>query len=156
MYWLIVVKDHRAGRGQIIPAMQVLTTRVRRGFWLLSPKNPYVRRIQPGDRGLFYLSSKQGKVLAGECTIISTLTPITNEIRNLVEGYPSSMLTHYLGIRGTLWANPIPAQQAVPEMSFVKNKARWAVYLQGTLHPITEEDYLLVKQMVEAEAGSRS
>jgi hypothetical protein len=156
MYWLMVVKDHRAGRGQITPAMQVLTTRVRRGFWLVSPKNPYARRIQPSDRGLFYLSSREGRVLAGECTIISALSPITNEIKNLIEGYPSSLLTHYLGIKCTLWANPIPAHQVVPQMSFVKNKARWAAYLQGTLHPITEEDYLLVKQMVEAEAGFRS
>ncbi|MDT7877918.1 MAG: hypothetical protein RQ798_01075 [Candidatus Caldarchaeales archaeon] len=38
MYWLLVVKDHVAGWRQIAPAMQVLATRVKRGFWLVSQR----------------------------------------------------------------------------------------------------------------------
>jgi hypothetical protein len=149
MYWLLVVKDHVAGKRQIVPAMQVLMTRVKRGFWLVSPKNPYARRIQESDQGIFYLSSREGRVLAGECTVTSRISPITLEIKNLIEGYPSTLLTHYFGIKGMLWAQPIPAEQVVPQMSFVKNKARWAAYLQGSLHPITEEDYFLTRQVLE-------
>ncbi len=149
MYWLLVVKDHVAGRRQIVPAMQVLATRAKRGFWLVSPRNPYAKRIQERDQGIFYLSSREGRVLAGECTVTSRMRPITPEIRNIIEGYPSSLLTHYFGIMGTLWAQPIPAEQIVPFMSFVKNKARWAAYLQGSLHPITEEDFYLTRRVLE-------
>jgi hypothetical protein len=33
-------------------------------------------------------------------------------------------------------------------MSFVKNKARWSAYLQGSLHPITEEDLFFLTRLV--------
>lgn len=150
MYWLMIVKDHRAGRREIVPAMRVLLTRVKYGFWLLSAKSPYRKKIQVGDSGLFYVSSKMGRVLAGTCQITSELRPITQSIKSLVEGYPSSLLTHYVGIQGLIWTNPVNAADVIPNMSFVKNKQRWYAYLQGSLHPITREDFELALK-VESE-----
>jgi len=140
----MVVKDHRGAPREIIPAMQVLLTRVRHGVWLISAKNPYRKKIAPGDHGVFYVSSKRGRVIAGTCNIKSVAQPITPQIKSIIEGYPSGLLTHYFGIEGVIWANPIEASRVIPSMSFVKNKAKWSAYLQGTLHPITPEDYELV------------
>jgi hypothetical protein len=146
----MVVKDHRAGSRQTIPAMQVLANRVKHGFWLISPKNPYRKRIASGDAGLFYVSSKMGKVIAGKCVITSPPQPITHEIKSIIEGYPSNLLTHYIGIDGVIWASPVEASEVIPNMSFVKNKARWSAYLQGTLHPISPEDFeYVVKYQLE-------
>ncbi len=50
-------------------------------------------------------------------------------------------MTHYIGINGIIWASPVEAGEVIPNMSFVKNKERWPAYLQGSLHPISSEDY---------------
>lgn len=140
----MVVKDHKAGRREFVPAMQVLLNRVKHGFWLISARNPYRKRIAAGDNGLFYVASKMGRVIAGTCQITSGVQPATAGIKSVIEGYPSNLLTHYFEIKGVIWANPIEAGKVVPNMSFVKNRERWAAYLQGTLHPILREDYELV------------
>lgn len=140
----MVVKDHKAGPRNLVPAMQVLMNRVKHGFWLLSAKNPYRKKIAVGDTGLFYVSSKEGRVIAGECQVTAATQLITAQIKTIVEGYPSTLLTHYIGIKGVIWASPLDAGEVIPNLSFVKNKDKWAAYLQGSLHPITKEDYEFV------------
>lgn len=156
MFWLMVVKDHRAGPRQTIPAMQVLANRVRHGFWLISAKNPYRKRVTPGDAGLFYVSSKLGRVIAGSCVITSQPQPITHNIKSLIEGYPSTMLTHYIGIDGVIWTSPLEASEVIPNMSFVKNKLRWPAYLQGSLHPISPDDYEYVMRYQQEKRTATS
>ncbi|MEM4590651.1 MAG: hypothetical protein QW555_02300 [Nitrososphaerota archaeon] len=144
MYWLMVVKDHKTGARNLMPAMQVLLNRVKHGFWLLSAKNPYRKKVAAGDYGLFYVGSREGRFIAGECQINSAAQLLTPQIKTLIEGFPSTLLTHYIEIKGVLWANPLNAEEVIPNLSFVKNKDRWFAYLQGSLHPISKEDYGLV------------
>jgi hypothetical protein len=94
-----VAKD-RKGRekGSVVPAQAVIERRVRYGTWFINPRNPYVRRLEPGDRGLMLALGREERQFMGELTINSNPLPVDAALESLKEGLPSAMLTHYLKI----------------------------------------------------------
>lgn len=145
MYWILVVKDHRTADKKYISALDVLNTRVKYGFWSINSKNPYRRKITPGDLGIFLATGRDAKVFAGECTITSEPMPLDLAHKKLLEGYPSTLSDSYFTINGKLWEKPKEAEKVSAQLPFVKNKTRWYAYFQGTLKPISQTDYEIIR-----------
>jgi hypothetical protein len=145
MYWILVVKDHRTATKQLIPAIDVLNSRVKYGFWSINSKNPYRRKISPGDLGIFLATGRDSRVFAGECTITSEPVPLDLAHKKLLEGYPSTLSDYYFTVDGKLWEKPKEAEKVAAQLSFIKNKQRWYAYFQGTLKPISQTDYEIIK-----------
>ena len=141
MYWVLVVKDHRSREGRHIPAMDILHNRVRYGFWAISKRNVFRGKVKPGDLGVFYVASRDARVFAGDCVIKSESKPLDSFHRSLIEGFPSTMLDYYFEIEGRLWREPKQAREYAVKLSFVRNKARWGSYFQGSVKPISKQDY---------------
>ena len=98
-YWIMIAKDHRGKvRGSVIPAQAVIERRVRYGIWFINPRNPYARRIEPGDRGLMLALGREERQFMGELTINSVPLQVDAALEALKEGLPSTMLTHYLKV----------------------------------------------------------
>ena len=145
MYWILVVKDHRTTTKQLIPAINILNNRVKYGFWSINSKNPYRRKISPRDLGIFLATGRDSRVFAGECTITSEPVPLDLAHKKLLEGYPSTLSDYYFTIDGKLWEKPKEAEKVAAQLSFIKNKQRWYAYFQGTLKPISQTDYEIIK-----------
>lgn len=147
MYWILVVKDHRSADKRDISALEVLNNRVKYGFWSISSKNPYVKKINPGDIGVFLATGREARVFAGECTVTSKPMPLDLAHKKLLEGYPSTLSDSYFTIDGKLWEKPKEAEKAAAKLSFIKNKSKWYAYFQGTLKPIPQTDYEALKTL---------
>lgn len=147
MYWILVVKDHRSADKKSISALEVLNNRVKYGFWSINSKNPYSKKITPGDVGIFLATGREAKIFAGECTITSKPMPLDLAHKKLLEGYPSTLSNSYFTIEGKLWERPKEAEQAALHLAFIKNKTKWYAYFQGTLKPITQTDYEAIKNL---------
>lgn len=145
MYWILVVKDHRTADKKNIPAIEVLNNRVKYGFWSISSKNPYRRKITPGDIGVFLATGHDAKLFAGECTITSEPMPLDLAHKKLLEGYPSTLSDYYFKIDGKLWEKPKEAEKVATKLSFINNKTKWYAYFQGTLKPISQIDYEIIR-----------
>lgn len=145
MYWILVVKDHISANKQHISAIEVLNNRVKYGFWSINSKNPYARKINPGDFGIFLATGSDARVFAGECTITSIPMPLDLAHKKLLEGYPSTLSDQYFTIDGKLWEKPKEAEKVAPQLSFIKNKQKWYAYFQGTLKPIQQTDYEIIR-----------
>jgi len=141
-YWIMIAKDHRGKvRGSVIPAQAVIERRVRYGIWFINPRNPYARRIEPGDRGLMLALGREERQFMGELTINSVPLQVDAALEALKEGLPSTMLTHYLKITPHLWPRPKPLESVLHKLDFVKNRSKWYSYFQGSLRPITEATF---------------
>lgn len=127
-----------------MPAQAVIERRVRHGIWFINPRNPYARRVEPGDRGLMLALGRDGNQFMGELTINSRLLPVDAALESLKEGFPSTMLTHYLKVTAILWPRPKPLQSVLHLLDFVRNRSRWYAYFQGSLRPISAETFRAV------------
>ncbi len=127
----MVAKDHKGkDKGTVIPARAVIEQRVRYGIWFINPRNPYVRRIEPGDRGQMLALGKEERQFMGELTINSGPLPVDSALEALMEGLPSTMLTHYLKITAILRPRPKPLESVLHELDFVKNRSKWYAFSQ--------------------------
>ncbi|MCS7094231.1 MAG: hypothetical protein NZ988_00250 [Thaumarchaeota archaeon] len=139
-YWLMIAKDHRERDGKPISARTIVERRVTNGVWFVSIKNPYVRKVGVGDRGIMLALGKTKRELLGDCTLIGGPFPIDARVQSLIEGAPSSVLTHYLKIEGRLWPQGRDLMECVEKLSFVGDVSKWHVYFQGGLKPLTDHD----------------
>lgn len=139
-YWLMTAKDHRGRDGKPVPARAIVERRVANGIWFVSYRNPYLRKVTPGDLGIMLALGKERKEFLGDCKIVGGPHPVDAARAALVEGPPSSALTHYLTIEGRLWPQPKDLMDYVGRLSFVGEPSRWYVYFQGGLKPLTEAD----------------
>ncbi|MCS7117622.1 MAG: hypothetical protein NZ957_02395 [Thaumarchaeota archaeon] len=139
-YWLMIAKDHRGRDGKPVSARAIVERRVASGVWFVSIKNPYLKKVGVGDRGIMLALGKTKRELLGDCTVIGGPFPIDVRVQSLIEGAPSSVLTHYLRIEGRLWPQGRDLKECVEKLSFVGDVSKWYVYFQGSLKPLTDND----------------
>lgn len=154
MRWILLVKDHKRPDGTILTAPNVLETRIRYGFWGISSKNRLCKRINQGDVGVFFVSSREGRYFPGECTIKSPPRKMDEYHRSLIEGYPSTMFDSYFEIEGRLWNRKVEITEVVKELTFITNKEKWWSYFQGGIRPLGDQDYRTIIRRVDVPAPS--
>ena len=88
-YLVFLVKDH-VHMGRIIPASEVLSNRVKNRFWSLSIRAPNLRRLEKGDKVIFYITEAKRKRFMGRGVLAGPAHPITEEQRFHVVGEPSN------------------------------------------------------------------
>lgn len=143
-YWIFVVKEHVDG-DRVIPVMDILNTRVRERFWLLSGRAARTRGLNEGDEVIFYAIGSEGRFFVGRARLGSPPAPISDHLRFFIRGSPSERLTHYVTLDSPeIWAKSLPAEEIAPTLSFVKKKDKWAKAFRGSLKRITESDYFSI------------
>ncbi|MCS6788543.1 MAG: hypothetical protein NZ733_04545 [Aigarchaeota archaeon] len=85
-YWLMTAKDHRGRDGKPIPARAIVERRVANGIWFVSYRNPYLRKVSPGDLGIMLALGKERKEFLGDCKIVGGPHPVDAARAALVEG----------------------------------------------------------------------
>jgi len=140
-YWVLVVKDHQH-LGRTVPATTILMNRVKYKFWSLNKRTPNIKRIRPGDRVVFYVSSYVGKGFAGTATIASYPHPITPEQKFHVFGMPSEKFNYSIELEEPiLWTKLLEPPEIIGHVSFITSRDKWWAWFRGSIKRITEEDY---------------
>ena len=118
-------------------AAKELFARVRKdGKWYIGPKTQNKKRIQKGDKVIFYQAGKSGRRFVGDGTLSTSLQPASeNDFFDFVI---------ISGVR--LWSKPLSIYEIGKELSFVKTKNPAQYYFQMGIRRIAEKDYLTILQ----------
>ncbi|MEM4280747.1 MAG: EVE domain-containing protein [Candidatus Caldarchaeum sp.] len=145
--WVLVVKDHVIG-DEVIPARQVAEVRVRERFWLVSKRVAAMKALKQGGLAVFYATGHEGRMFLGDGSFSEEPKPLTDELRFHVRGFPSEKLTHFIRLdHARLWDRPVPTEEVVERLSFIRKKDKWQFYFRGSLRKIPEEDFNLLKSI---------
>jgi predicted RNA-binding protein len=142
-YYLLIVRDHIC-EGKLVKAREIFEDRVKRGIWGLGRRAAHVKHLKRGDRVVFYVGGKGGGLLAGCGTLSSEPYPITEAERKGL-CLKSGNYTYLINISDVeIWSTPIPIRSVCNRLSFIANKEKPHVCLQGAVRKISEEDYQLI------------
>lgn len=140
-YWVFIVKDH-LHMGRRIPAREVLSNRVRNKFWSLSSRAPNLRKLDKGDRVIFYITGMEAKGFMGKGILAGPAHPITEEQRFHTIGEPSNAFEYAVDLEeAEMWEkplSPLDLRDRVPFLRRLRNPLR---AFRGSIRRISEEDY---------------
>ena len=92
-FWIFIVRDHKWGK-RLLLSQTVLENRFCHRFWALNPRAPYAKRLEEGDRVLFYASGEYPLGFAGCGTLTTKPHDLKPEQAREVLGAPSRDFTH--------------------------------------------------------------
>ena len=131
----------------------------RRGFDLFGFKSTRRREsgeMQPGDKLVFYLTGvkKFGGIATVQSETFEDHTPVFKSEKKPGEDYPFRVKTKAeIVLDESQW---LDVPDYVPLLEFTKKGATksWALFFQGNLHRIPEEDYRLIMREMQAVVPS--
>lgn len=146
-----MVKDHTL-MDKVIPAREVLADRVRNRFWSLNSRAPNVRRLEGGDRVLFYVAGREGRGFMGRGVLAGKPHPITPEQRFHILGLPSIAFDYAVEFsEAEMWPEPIGLEELkARRMPLLVGRKRPAMVFRGSVKRITPRDYEIVLEARKA------
>jgi len=139
--------------GKVIPAREVLADRVRSKFWSLSARARNLKRLEKGDKVLFYITGSREKGFMGRGVLAGPSHLMTEEQRFHVIGEPSTGFDHAVDFEeAEIWDRVITLDEVKDEMPLLRRMGNPSRAFRGAIRRITEEDYGVV---VRAYEGSR-
>jgi len=119
-FWIFVIKN----------TDQEFMRRMERKTWPVFGYTVNRKKIQPGDRVVFYKAGEGNKELIGTAETASAIKGEEKEIDYAVE------------LRNiSVWKKKVLMKPLVAKMSFVTHKAQWGLSMQGGVIRISEKDY---------------
>jgi len=135
------VKDAKIGK-QRIKAREIYEQRMSDAFWGIRENAANRNRLKKGDFVIFYLAGKHGQKFLGTCTLASEYSKLGIEEKKRFDHGPFFQANHGVKLEEVeLWDDPLPIQQLLQTLRFVKTLDNWGSHLQGSIHAIFEEDY---------------
>lgn len=145
-YWIFVCKDD--GKRS---AVQIYEEDMRNQYWGINEKARNISRLSLGDKAVFYLGDSGKKSFFGTSTLSSRYLD-TKEASQKGHDFPGVELVHI-----ELWDQPKPIELLISRLHFIKNKSDYRQHLRGSIHQISEKDYITIvgkknKKMVRVRA----
>lgn len=140
-YWIFVSLPYTDfNRGSI----SEMAEKIRySGKWAIGRSTVHRNHLSQGDKVLFYQAGRDGMKFVGTGQLLSALQLDTGEI-----------FDHVAVGDLDLWDNPVPVEELLDNLSFVRNKQRWGFYFKGGVIRLAKSDYDCVVQ--EAKRRQRS
>lgn len=110
--------------------------RIESATWPIFPKTKYKKKIKKDDRIAFYEAGQNGQKFTGEAMI-----------QNVVENDDESKTVHLSGIK--IWKKPVSMHDVLPDLTFIRKKHSYGMYLVGGVRKIPEEDFNLILSKVK-------
>ncbi|MEM1977182.1 MAG: EVE domain-containing protein [Nitrososphaerota archaeon] len=155
-YWIFIVKDH-VHMGRIIPASEVLSNRVRNKFWSLSARALNLRRLEKGDKVIFYVTEAERKGFMGRGVLAGPAHPITEEQRFHVIGEPSNAFQYSVDFEeAEMWDEAISPLEIRDRLSFLRSLRNPMRAFRGSIKRISEEDYNEIIKAYEEKRRART
>lgn len=117
--WIFVIKN----------SDKEFHSRVKNKEWPIYNKTQNRKRLQIGDRLIFYKAGTDGQKFLGIATIGSNLKEKSS--------FTSSLDLNDIKI----WKTPVEMKNAIKNLDFIKNKENWGNYFQGGVRRISDTDF---------------
>ena len=117
-------------RGTILEMIEKVKTS---GKWYIGRKTLYRKQLSKGDKILFYQAGEEGKKFVGSGELLSNLQVDDTNIFDFVT----------VG-NIELWRKHVPINDLIDDLSFIKDRKHWGLYIQGGIVRITKDDFELV------------
>lgn len=141
--WIFTVTNLTLGQ-QSWSAAEIFQNRTDVKLWGISESNPSFRQLCKGDKVVFYVTSGTSRLIAGKAILNSEPHTITSEDKKKLIPFDPSY-THVVELNEIqLFEQSVPIDRYIPDLSFVENKEKWGVYLQGGITKIPDIDYELL------------
>jgi len=154
-YWVFVVKDH-VHMGRTIPAREVLANRVQNKFWSLSSRAANLRKLEKGDRVLFYVAEPAERGFMGKGVLAGPAHPMSDEQRFHIIGTPSIGFEYSVDFdEAEMWPKIVALEMVKDRMPLLIGRKFPARVFRGSIRRITERDYEVVleahRRLMEGE-----
>lgn len=102
------------------------------GKWYIGPKTQNRKRVQKGDKVVFYQAGKSGRKFVGDGTLSTSLQSAKE----------NDFFDFVVVSEVRLWSKPLSIYEIGKELSFIKTKNPALYYFQMGIRKIIQEDYL--------------
>ena len=143
-YWVFIVTQQKEN-GKKILGREILKTRLADEFWGLGERTPNRKKLQAGDKVVFYEGNPTKGFVASAMLRSSSFQLSQEERRNF--SHDRKFFTTEYGVHledARIFESPIPTEHMVDNLSFIENKEYWYSYFQGGTREIFENDYLTI------------
>ena len=148
-YWAFIVRDHTY-QGKIILARDVLADRIRNKFWSLNSRARNVRKLEKGDKVIFYLTSSEGRGFMGRGILAGKAHPMSIEQRFHIIGSPSINFNYAVEFsEAEMWPKLVPLNLLADRMPLLLGRKNPARVFRGSIIRLTERDYEIVLETAE-------
>ena len=148
-YWAFIVRDHTY-QGKIILARDVLADRIRNKFWSLNSRARNVRKLEKGDKVIFYLTSSEGRGFMGRGILAGKAHPMSIEQRFHIIGSPSINFDYAVEFsEAEMWPKLVPLNLLAGRMPLLLGRKNPARVFRGSIIRLTEKDYEIVLEAAE-------
>ena len=148
-YWAFIVRDHTY-QGKIILARDVLADRIRNKFWSLNSRARNVRKLEKGDKVIFYLTSSEGRGFMGRGILAGKAHPMSIEQRFHIIGSPSINFDYAVEFsEAEMWPKLVPLNLLADRMPLLLGRKKPARVFRGSIIRLTERDYEIVLETAE-------
>jgi predicted RNA-binding protein len=142
---MLLVKDHRES-GRPVAAQDGFMNRIKYRFWSFNKRAANLKRIRIGDRVVLYVAGARGGLFAGSATIASNPYPMSKIERDLTMGSPSKSFDYIVDLMDVeVWQNPVKFKEVYHGLTLIKNKNNPAVYLQGSVRKLNQEEFNMLR-----------
>ena len=144
-YWVFVGTNKKED-GNSILAKEILEIRLNDEFWGLGKHTPNRKRLQTGDKVVFY-EGKPTKSFVANATLKSSFLKLTSDEREHYSHEGRVVFTADFGVYledVRRFRYPIPVEGLVNILSFIENKEYWYSYFTGGIREIFEKDYIAI------------
>ena len=148
-YWVFVGTQQKED-GNIIPAREILETRLDDEFWGLGERTPNRKRLQSGDKVVFY-EAIPTKSFVANATLKSGYFKLSPDERKQYSHNGRIVFTYDFGVYLEdvhRFRHPILVEDLVDILSFIENKEYWYSYFTGGIREIFEKDYIAITRAV--------
>jgi hypothetical protein len=147
LHFMVVINNLQFG-DEMIDAGTIVEMLFENSQWLFAPTTPRIRSLNTGDRVVVYAAGRNNRCFRGTFTIASKpaeLECLPDEMGQLARLYSLACQIK----DGELWRVPKPIKELLPELSFIKDKKNYGLYLRRGLREISKRDYEVITRFMD-------
>ncbi len=141
-YFMVIINNLEIG-DEVLTAPKIACSLLDQGIWLFSPHTGKVKTLQAGDKIVIYAAGRGNRFFLGSFALKTK--------PELSESHPAGLerLVKLFSLRSEIrevsrWAEPKPMADLLENLSFIKDKKNYGLYLRQGLRELSKEDYLAI------------
>ena len=141
-YWVIITKDSETK--PVVSGYRVQMKRLEDHFYGIKESSGNAKKLQSGDRAIFYLAGKEGGYYSADATLKTGLVELTPEEREALWHGPAFQATYgiYLEDDVNIWRRKVYLSRAIEEIpSYSRYQNNPGNAVRGTIKSLSEEEY---------------
>ncbi|NLJ80659.1 MAG: hypothetical protein GX335_06525 [Firmicutes bacterium] len=141
-YFMVIINNIEF-ENEVLTAPKIAYSLLDQGIWLFSSHTAKVKTLEAGDKIVIYAAGRGNRFFLGSFALKTKPEPS--------ECGPAGLerLVKLFALRSEIkeisrWAEPKPMADLLENLSFIKDKRNYGLYLRQGLRVLSEEDYQVI------------